>query len=901
MGSNILAFKIAVVMAAYNSEDYIGYAIESIINQSLDFRKNIQIIVVNDASSDNTANVVRFYQKSYPNNINLINIDENHGAAHSRNVGLKYVDAEYVNFLDSDDYISEFAFKKVIDVLDKNRDVDIASIPIYYFGARRGGHSLNYKYYATQVVDLLENPEFIQLSGASSFFRFSKLKDYRFNEALRVSEDPLLINRMLLENPKMAFVNDCGYYYRKHDTTKSLIGSSANHKSYYTSRIDEYFLKLIGYSIKKTGGVPKFIQHVLMYDLQWMFMIHFVHEYLSRDEIRQMYKKLIFILSFIDEDVILFQKDIDGILKFHILLLKVYGSAYFNDKHGVSKLPVEIAYEVGLNTLNIDICQVKNNELYILGYVTTFFTDPDIKVIANESYQIPVNRIEFPQRDNYSLNYNYGMNNHFEVYIPLNGLETVRFATDDFDLYIEYNKTSRLSKMSGYLLSQNHLIINHDTYISVMPRSLLNTAREELKTWKRILFTRQEGWRTGLLLRMMYFLVHPIYSHRRIWIFMDRPNIAQDNGFSLFKYVVSLPRPPVEKYFAIYKQDSSVNDMRIMLNRYRSSNSRLFKFQKLFGLGEAGNEYQKVADLGFALPYRTLRHRLYSLYAEVIVSSNPDNDLIYPFWDNYEFLSGLVRSKTVFLQHGVTKDDVSTWLNKYDKNLDLIVTVSEEEKESFLKSNYGYDESIVRVLGFPRFDNLEKLGDFEEIVIMPSWRRQYDNLKDSEFIKTDFYKVFNRLLNDEELIEFLDSEGYSLTFKPHPNLEKFIHLFNRHPMVDFEERSYEDIFNHSSLLVTDYSSVAFDFAYLKKPVIYYQYGHDYHFDVDKGYFKYDSMGFGQVAKTHEEVKNDIIMAVLNGCEMDDIYAERVDDFFKYHDKMNSRRVFNAIFEIDFDY
>lgn len=96
------------------------------------------------------------------------------------------------------------------------------------------------------------------------------------------------------------------------------------------------------------------------------------------------------------------------------------------------------------------------------------------------------------------------------------------------------------------------------------------------------------------------------------------------------------------------------------------------------------------------------------------------------------------------------------------------------------------------------------------------------------------------------------------------------------------------------MLITDYSSVAFDFAYIEKPVIYYQYGNDYHFDVDSAYFKYDTMGFGPISTTHEEIKNEIIAMVLNECEMEETYKKRASDFFKFRDRENSKRVYGAI-------
>ena len=887
-----MGFKFSVVIAAHNSENYLSSAIDSIVNQSLDFKRNIQIIIIDDGSDDYTPSVAKYYQDKFPENILFLRNDGNYGPAYSRNRGLGHAQGEFISFIDSDDYITEYSFNQALDIFKKHKEVDIVSLPIYYFGSRHGEHPLNYKYHKTQVINLLENPEYPQLSGASSFFRFSKLKDYKFDESLRVSEDPLLINQMLLDNPHIGFLDGSAYYYRKHDNSKSLIGSSSNHKSFYTTRIDNYFLKLIDCSLKKYKEVPKFIQHVLMYDLQWVFEIRKVNHLLSRDEFIELYAKLIKILSFIDNDVIIFQKSIPGILKTHILLLKNYNTKYLADKTDIGSEGCSHVHELELDKVNIDICQVEGNKLYVLGYITTFTLEPDIHVNVNDE-KLLVNSLSFPQRDNYSLNYNYGFNHHFDVSIPLGDEFVISFEIEQHPLIPEYNWSSRLSKASHYILSEEYIVIENGENILVKKRNFSDAFKNEMTTLKNMLTTRSEGWRTGVLLRILYFLVYPWYIDKHIWIFIDLPYRADDNAFQLFKYVVETNNPDIEKYFAISKYDYEVNDVEIMANKYRSS-SRLFKIRRLLGLGNPSDEYQKIADIGFEIPYRSMRHRLNALFAEVIIASNPDNNIIYPFWGNFPHLAGFVRSKTVFLQHGVTKDDTSSWLNKYDKNIDFITTVSEMERESFIEYDYGYSEESIHVLGFPRFDALKKLEDSREIVVMPSWRRHYNNLEDDYFTRTTFFNAFNTLLNDEELLDFLESEGYFLVFKPHPNLNKFIHLFDRNERVDFIDDSYAEIFNHASVLITDYSSVAFDFAYLEKPVIYYQYGKDYHFDVDSAYFKYDTMGFGPISTTHEEIKNEIIAIILNECEMDETYKKRVEDFFKFRDSENSKRVYEAI-------
>ncbi|MBQ9027111.1 MAG: CDP-glycerol glycerophosphotransferase family protein, partial [Methanobrevibacter sp.] len=90
----------------------------------------------------------------------------------------------------------------------------------------------------------------------------------------------------------------------------------------------------------------------------------------------------------------------------------------------------------------------------------------------------------------------------------------------------------------------------------------------------------------------------------------------------------------------------------------------------------------------------------------------------------------------------------------------------------------------------------------------------------------------------------------------------------------------------------DYSSVAFDFAYLKKPLIYYHTESFTKFHYDKGYFDYDTMGFGQIIKSEGDLVEKIISYIDNGCVMEDKYQKRVDEFFKFRDANNSKRIYD---------
>ena len=855
---------------------YLKKAIDSIINQSLGFEENIQIIIVNDGSTDNTEEMCLKYKVKYPQNIKYVSLDSSFGPAYARNQGLKEVQGKYVNFLDSDDYISYNTFKDVYNFFEKYYyEIDVVSIPIYYFGSKKGDHPLNFKFKKTCVVDLLKQPEFIQLSAPSSFFKASAIKNIKFNTKLQTAEDAFFVNQVLLKNLRLGLVKKGSYYYRKFEAKNSLLDFSSNTKDFYTSRIKNFHFNLIKLSKDRFGEVLKFIQYVLMYDLQWMFKIKKIDFILSHDEINELYINLIFILQNIDDDLIYNQRNIQNQLKTHVFFLKYLGKDYLGDCNhkNVEKIYNEVIDNLSLNQVFIDIFEIRGNLIYVSGLFTTFFNERGkVFVLANGNV-IETNELKYPQRDRYSLNFQYAYNNNFEVYIPITSKNLkIEFKTDidNFkDLIIEFNRPCRLSNTSKYLLSRNHVSKVDGSVITVKPRNFARVLKNEFSTISTMLSETKQGWKTGVLFRIIYFIIYPFMHSKRIWIFMDLPYLADDNGINLFKYAVTVD-DDINKIFVLNKDNFAFND---------------------------------ISKIGKTIEYGSIKHRIYALFAEKVISSHPDNGLVYPFWGNYPFLSGLVRFQLIFLQHGITKDNISMWLNKADKNISLIVTASKLEKASFFKYDYNYHENVPQLLGFPRYDALEKREDYKEIVIMPSWRRYFHHSTKEKILKSNYFKVYNDLINDSRLIDYCKKSGYKLIFKPHPNVYRFIELFetNDYVTIDSTANSYNNIFTHASLIITDYSSIAFDFAYLKKPVIYYQYALDYHFDIEESYFNYETMGFGEVITNHDDLVDLIIEYIENGCKMKEQYIERVNDFFEFDDKNNCKRVYEAIKKMDHDY
>src|SRR5574344_1753548 len=97
-------YKFSIIIAVYNVEKYIRETIESIINQTMEFEKNVEIVLINDGSSDNSELICKEYGNKYANNIKYI-YKKNGGVSSARNLGIKYAKGKYFNFLDSDDLL----------------------------------------------------------------------------------------------------------------------------------------------------------------------------------------------------------------------------------------------------------------------------------------------------------------------------------------------------------------------------------------------------------------------------------------------------------------------------------------------------------------------------------------------------------------------------------------------------------------------------------------------------------------------------------------------------------------------------------------------------------------------------------------------------------------------------
>ncbi len=404
----------------------------------------------------------------------------------------------------------------------------------------------------------------------------------------------------------------------------------------------------------------------------------------------------------------------------------------------------------------------------------------------------------------------------------------------------------------------------------------LAPSKKDIKV-KRIDKKHRKGNYFKFKLLRAYYNITKLFYRKKIWFVSDRTNFAGDNGEAFFRFLQNgnLPKG-VKAYFVLEKSSP---------------------------------DYGKIRKIGPVLDPKSLRYKLKYLHCSKNITSSLEQPISEPIWNTNYIKDIIHKCKNVFLQHGIIKDDLSNVYNRHKKNLDIFITSVKPEYNSIVNNAfYNCGEKITKLTGLSRYDNLS--DEREKIVfIAPTWRKNTLKnfvdcaLKDG-FEESSYYKFYRTLLRDERLIESAKKHGYKLCFYPHVlmrNSNKYFEDLDKEVFLDRALFTYNDMFKKGALLVTDYSSIPFDFVYLNKPVVYCQFDRKEFFSshtYTEGYFDYTENGFGECLFNYEDSLETILSYIENDCELKDKYKERIDSFFFYHDKNNSKRILDEILKLD---
>ena len=354
-------------------------------------------------------------------------------------------------------------------------------------------------------------------------------------------------------------------------------------------------------------------------------------------------------------------------------------------------------------------------------------------------------------------------------------------------------------------------------------------------------------------------------AYRHLWLVMERGFDARDNAYWFFRY--------------LREQQPGIN--------------------ACYVIDSASPDRGRVAELGRTVPWRSLRHYLMYLAADMLISTHvqpaaPDLMAYY----HLRRIGIRPRGKQIFLQHGIIKDEMK-WMRYPSLKVDFFASGGKLEYD-YLVSEFGFPEGVVQYTGLCRFDNLIR-GNVpsNEILVMPTWRGS-DYPKGERFYETAFYRKFQSMLDNPRLLALLEERDLRLIFYPHielqTELDKFRSPSERIVLASWRDYDVQTLLMRCRLLITDYSSVFFDAGYMEKPVIYYQFdiGEFRKFHYQEGYFSYEEHGFGPVVEEEEALADAVCACAGNDFRMEKKYLDRLEAFYPVRDEQNCERTYQIL-------
>lgn len=515
--------------------------------------------------------------------------------------------------------------------------------------------------------------------------------------------------------------------------------------------------------------------------------------------------------------------------------------------------------------------QIYNLNILKKNGITLFSSKPNVKMGANfinektlgiyfqpnkiyDNFQFYITFEERISQNKYEMPIYRGEQS---IDIPYNQIQQLKTASKNIiDIFITiYDGQDVVRKEK---IKYRAGIYKKDNYITISKRSFDNKKVYYMFTLTPFKNIKIESFEVS---KLELEILENNDKENNVWLIGERTDTAQDNGISFFRWLQK--NTDIEAYYVI---DENSLDYEKLSDQ---NNVVLFGSQDHFEVASKAKVLASTHDLENILPYKTASG----------------------FW-------GYEDTIKVFLQHGVLgRKNVEYNKKYYDLPFDIFNVSSTSEKYDIVANQLGYDEKNVYVTGLSRFDNLplETNNKVKKILIMPTWRDWLNS--DFAFNNSEYMKKYLDLIKDNRMIELCKKYNVEINFYPHYRSQEFFryHLNKTSKEIRYiesGEQTVQELLIEHDILITDYSSVSFDFSYMNKPVIFF------HFDVNQFFRKgilrpIEETFIGDIVYNENELINRI-ERLINSYEIKNDLE--FSDIFAYRDHSNSERVYTAILE-----
>lgn len=831
---------ITVVSACYDVESFLPAFIGSVDAQTLD-PQLFEVVMVDDGSRDETGRLLDEWAARRPDLVRVVH-QANGGQGAARNTGIEHAAGDWLTFPDPDDRLAPDYLANVVAFIDRHPPCDMVAASRWILddatGESTDTHPLRHHFGREGRRNLAVRDEYFHGGAPSAFLRRERLLDtgLRFDTRVRPNfEDGHFCARYLLQ------------------TAEPQVGFVSSAVYHYRKRSDG--TSTLQTALSNPGRYTDVLRHGYLDLLQraaqehgrvplWLqnFVIYELTYYVGREdaELRGLAPR------HVREEFHLLMREITA--RLDPVAVRTYRSG------GMRPLTRELLQHAWKDERWVsDEAEVLDHDVdQDLVKVVYRYTGPEPteRVVVGERQVVPhaAKTREVVVQDRVVMHERI-------LWLPSRRL---RIEVDGRPLLLAVAPAERPT------LSLSPALLSRLDGAPAVP------AEPELTRAERAVLRSARGRRRREL-------------YRDAWVLMDRVHDADDSAEHLFAFLRHR-RPAINAWFVVAAGTPAYE-------RLRAAHGRRVVAH--------GTDEWKALLLNARL--------VISSHADLAVTDPPEMKAFGP--RGYRF---------AFLQHGVIKDDLSGWLNH--RNLDLFVTSTQPEYDSVAgdHNSYRYTSKETVLTGLPRFDRLFRAGrrfppeQRDLLLISPTWRDslvaplepgQQRRFVRQGILESDYMKAWLGFITSPEVAEAAERHGVQVAVLPHPNMQSALDLVELPAHVrrlSFDsELDVREVFARAAVLVTDYSSTAFNAAYIRRPVVYYQ------FDADAegarhvgraGYFDYERDGFGPVTHHLEAAVAEVVATLDHGREPRSPWAERAEQTFPFHDDRNCARVVAALRE-----
>jgi len=853
--------KVSVIVPVYNVEEYLAMCLDSLAAQTLP-KEEMEVLLINDGSPDGSPAICERYAAKY-SWIRYFS-KENEGLSATRNYGLARAEGKYLMFLDSDDTFAPDTLKSVTGFFDEHYDeVDLVTYRIQpYRNNRKLKAHYRYRYLRQSgVYDLNEFPYITQTTinictkNCRGEILFDASPEFRH-------EDQKYCFDNLCEKLKIGFCDQGEYCYNKNN--ENSIVATYFYACYIFETTTQYYEELFA---SYGDHVPPYVQAMFFNDINWktrksiLLPTHYTPEKLqhAKDRLRALLRQ-------VDNDIILAHPDTDPFHAQYFLRWKL-GAENVKFLSGPRELGIvhenTLLYTAKKLECFITKFRLHNGNLRLIG----FLKSPVFNYTEKPKLFLKINGLpadELPLRESswgyYKTKEKTNTFWGFHLDLPVEGITHLSFSVllhgRRMEPWLGFLSNSPFQPRfrRGTIFWGNRSIScagNEFTFGKATPQAQALQRKKE----RRYYLTHSIRI---LLLRERFARMVKQRKGRRIWLYYDCANVLRDNGY--YQFIHDLQKNDgVERYYIV----NDDLDRRSLFDR--KAKKQVVRF--------GGKQHQTLF-----------------VQAEKVITAFLEPANYIPLLSHQiPHMADFFRYELIYLQHGVLHAHLP-WKYSLDRlTLDKEVISTTFEQRN-MTENYGFTEMELLPTGMPRYDHIDRNAKPKrKILYAPSWRKYLVagptndgwQPKHGYFKQSDFFLQSQALFSDPALIALLEEYDFELEVQLHPILGFYKEHYSfgsgrvRFAAPGTPESDY-------AVFITDISSFVFDFAYLKRSILYFMPDMDL---FRAGLSDYNALdipleeGFGPLGVNAEETLGNLRTLLKNNCEPAEPYRSRVDGLF----------------------